>query len=74
MIEKLKNNKLTGKYEEQYLKMVEKYKDNKSVMRGNRPADYFSQAWGALLQETWQSGQDILGEIFMAKISFGEHG
>ena len=54
--------------------MVEKYKENKTATRGNRPADYFSQAWGVLLQETWQSRQDILGEIFMAKISFGEHG
>ncbi len=40
IIEKLKNNKLTGKYEEQYLQMVEKYKENKTREKGNRPADF----------------------------------
>jgi type I restriction-modification system DNA methylase subunit len=74
VIEKLKENKLTGKYEEQYMKMVEKYKENKSREQGKRPIDYISKAWGALIKETRESEEDILGEIFMAKISFGEHG
>jgi type I restriction-modification system DNA methylase subunit len=74
VIERLKNNKLTGKYEEQYMKIVEQYKENQIREKGNRPADYFAQAWGSLLKETSQSEEDVLGEIFMAKISFGEHG
>jgi type I restriction-modification system DNA methylase subunit len=74
IFDKLKSNKLTGKYEEQYMKLIEKYPENKTGEIGNRPADYFAQAWGCLLKETWQSQEDILGEIFMAKISFGEHG
>ena len=74
IIDRLKSNKLTGKYEAQYMKLVEKYPENKTTEKGQRPADYFSKAWGSLLKETWQSQEDILGEIFMAKISFGEHG
>ena len=74
VIDRLKNNKLTGKYEDAYMKIVEKYKENKTAERGKRPADYFASAWGSLVKETRQSEQDVLGEIFMAKISFGEHG
>jgi type I restriction-modification system DNA methylase subunit len=74
VFEKLKNNKLTGKYEAQYMSLVEKYKENKTREKGSRPADYFANAWGSLLKETWESQEDILGEIFMNKISFGEHG
>jgi type I restriction-modification system DNA methylase subunit len=74
VIEKLKNNKLTGKYEAQYMKLVEKYKENKTAKIGNRPAGYFSRSWGLLLKETRETGQDVLGEIFMAKISYGEYG
>jgi len=74
VIDRLKNNKLTGKYEDAYMKIVEKYKENKTAERGKRPADYFTNAWGLLVKETQESKQDILGEIYMAKISFGEHG
>jgi len=74
VFDRLKNNKLTGKYEEQYMKLVEKYPENKTREKGSRPADYFANAWGSLLRETRQAQEDILGEIFTAKISFGEHG
>jgi len=74
VFEKLKHNKLTGTYEDRYMKFVEKYSENKTREQGSRPADYFGNAWGSLLRETRQSQQDILGEIFTAKISFGEHG
>ena len=74
LIERLKHNKLTGVYEAQYMQIVEKYKENKTAEKGNRPIDYFVSAWGTLLKETWESEQDVLGEIFMAKISLGEHG
>jgi hypothetical protein len=56
------------------LKLVSKYPENKTGEIGSRPADYFAKAWGSLLKETWQSQEDVLGEIFMNKISFGEHG
>jgi len=56
------------------MKMVDKYKENKTAERGHRPADYFTNAWGSLVKETQESQQDVLGEIFTAKISFGEHG
>src|SRR5437879_369824 len=74
IIEKLKENKLTGTYEEQYLQLVGRYKENKSQPKGERPIDYFTKAFGLLQLETRESGEDILGEIYMAKISFGEHG
>jgi type I restriction-modification system DNA methylase subunit len=74
IIERLKHNKLSGVYEAQYMQMVEKYKENKTAEKGKRPIDYFVSAWGALLKETWEPEQDVLGEIFMAKVSFGEHG
>jgi len=74
IIERLKTNALTGNYEDEYMNIVEKYKENKTAEKGKRPADYFAQAWCSLLKETSESGQDVLGEIFMAKISFGEHG
>ena len=74
IMERLKNNDLSGKYEDQYMKLVEKYPENKTGEKGKRPSDYFASAWGSLLKETWESKEDVLGEIFMAKISFGEHG
>jgi type I restriction-modification system DNA methylase subunit len=74
IFERLKNNKLTGKYEDQYLRIVSKYRENKTREQGSRPIDYMVDAWGSLLKETSESQQDILGEIFMAKVSFGEHG
>jgi N-6 DNA Methylase len=74
LIDRMKNNKLTGKYEEQYMRLVDKYPENKTGEKGQRPGDYFASAWGCLLKETWESQEDVLGEIFMAKISFGEHG
>lgn len=73
-IEKLKANKLTGIYEDQYLQLVDKYKENKSKPQGERPIDYIAKAWGALQKETKELDEDILGEIYMTKVSFGEHG
>src|SRR4051812_34371011 len=74
ILDRLENNELTGEYEEQYLNMVEKYKENKTREKGTRPADIFANACGLLVKETWEAEQDVLGEIFMAKVSYGEHG
>jgi type I restriction-modification system DNA methylase subunit len=72
--EELKKCKFDGKYEDQYMQIVAKYRENKEREKGKRPADYFAHAWACLQKETHESGQDILGEIFTTQISFGEHG
>lgn len=54
--------------------IVAKYKENKERPQGQRPADYFAQAWAYLQKETLGSEQDILGELFMQHITHGEHG
>jgi hypothetical protein len=72
--EELISLKFDGKYEDQYLQIIAKYRENKEREKGKRPADYFVNAWACLQKETHESGQDILGDMFMAKISFGEHG
>jgi type I restriction-modification system DNA methylase subunit len=74
IIERLRQNKFTGTYEEQYMRIVGKYRENKDRPRGQRPADYFAQAWAVLQQETGFVGQDVLGEIYMREITHGEHG
>ncbi len=73
IIERLKENKLTGTYEEQYMRLVGKYRENRGRPRGQRPADYFAQAWAVLQAETQHVGQDVLGEIYMREITHGEH-
>ena len=54
--------------------MVAKYRENKTRERGQRPVDYFANAFGLLQKETCESQLGILGGIFEAKISLGEHG
>jgi hypothetical protein len=72
--DELKRCKFDGKYEDQYMQIIAKYRENKEREKGNRPADYFANAWACLQKETHESEQDILGEIFTTQISFGEHG
>lgn len=74
VVERVYLNKLTGKYEAQYLELVGRYKENKMKRTGERPIDYIAQAFGLLRKEARETGQDILGEIYMTKISLGEHG
>ena len=74
IVDRLTENKLTGIYEERYMKYVEKYKENKTRKSGERPMDFFSKAWGSLQAETQESEVDILGELFESQISLGEHG
>lgn len=69
--EKLENNNLDGKYEVRYMEIVSKYGKGK---KGARPIDHFMNAWALLVQETIKEQRDILGEIFQAKITSGEHG
>ncbi len=71
VIEKLEKNNLDGKYEDEYMKIVKKYSEGE---KGSRPVDYMAKAWGLLYKETVETRKDILGEIYQAKITFGEHG
>jgi type I restriction-modification system DNA methylase subunit len=74
VIERLKENRLTGRYEDQYLEIMGRYKENKEREMGKRPADYFASAFGLLVKETAQAKQDILGDLYMEYVSHGEHG
>jgi type I restriction-modification system DNA methylase subunit len=72
--DRLSENRLTGIYEERYMLLVKKYKENATRKVGARPADFFKLAWDALQKETSAAQEDILGEIFESQISLGEHG
>ena len=65
-------SKFDGVYEERYLEIMRRY-DNTGKM-GERPADYFAAAYGALRLEIENSGGDPLGDIYMREITYGEHG
>ncbi len=71
LIEKLKENKLDGKYNERYLEIVKKYSEGE---KEKRSIDYLCNAWALLQQETQEKQKDILGDIYMQMITFGEHG
>ncbi len=69
-------NKLSqGKYNERYLEIVNKYKNqDKDRKVGNRTIDLFAHAWGTLHRETLETKKDVIGEIFQAQVTYGEHG
>lgn len=71
---RLKENKFDGVYEERYMAIVNKYKENKTVEKGKRPAEFFANAWALLNAETLQKNKDIIGQIYVDRITFGEHG
>jgi len=70
----LESNKFDGKFEDRYMKVIEKYKENKTREIGKRPADYFTTAWVKLQLETTKYEQDILGYIFEDRILYGNNG
>ena len=71
LLNKLKENKLDGKYNERYLEIAKKYSNGEM---GKRPIDYLCNAWDLLQQETREKQKDILGDIYMQMITFGERG
>jgi hypothetical protein len=73
-LEKAKQNKFTGIYEDRYMAIVRKYKENVDREHGKRPCDYFAQAWAYLQKETRGFEQDVLGDLYMEYISRGQHG
>jgi type I restriction-modification system DNA methylase subunit len=70
--EKLKAKKLDGPYEKRYMEIVSRYADKEKM--GERAIDYFTKAHTNLIQEIREPRHDILGEIYMGCITFGQHG
>jgi type I restriction-modification system DNA methylase subunit len=70
--EKLKANKLDGTYEDRYMEIAKRYADDHP--KSKRAIDYFAAATRELVKATTESGTDVLGEIYMAMITFGQHG
>lgn len=62
-----------GQYNDRYMEIVKKYPRSKGQKVGEGTIDLFSKAWGILYKETLESKKDVLGEIFQAQISYGEH-
>ncbi len=60
-----------GKFNERYMEIVKNYSEGKI---GERAIDHFKMAFKFLLEETLESGKDVLGEIFQAEITYGENG
>lgn len=65
------DNKLSEKYDAEYIRIVERYKDGES---GKRGIDHFLAAYSALCNETLAKDKDILGDIYMEMITFGQNG
>lgn len=68
---KLATNSLTGKYEERYLEIAGRYSKGEP---GKRSIDYMNNAWVLLVKKTEEVQEDVLGEIYMDRITFGESG
>lgn len=60
-----------GQYNDRYMEIIKKYSDGEL---GSRPIDHFQRAFSLLIQETTELKKDVLGEIFQAQITYGEHG
>jgi type I restriction-modification system DNA methylase subunit len=66
------SEKWDGVYEDRYMEIVRRYADDRP--KGERVIDLFAQAYGELVKETAATESDVLGEIYQAMITFGEHG
>ena len=62
--ERFSKGQLTGPYEERYLQIVGRYKENKTRKRGERPADFFAEACNYLQMETQALVEDVIGDIY----------
>lgn len=72
VLEKLKTNTLDGVYNDRYMEIVKHYEDKRE--KGDRAIDHFAEATSLLVQETQELQRDVLGEIYMVRITYGEHG
>jgi type I restriction-modification system DNA methylase subunit len=59
-------------YEDRYLEIVKRYQDDRP--QGERAIDFMSSAHTQLCAAVAETGADVLGEIYEACITFGEHG
>lgn len=73
-IERFSENALTGLYNDRYMQIIAKYKENKSRPYGQRPCDYMRWAWQQLQIETQQTQKDVLGHLYESQISLGRQG
>lgn len=60
-----------GQMEDEYLKTVERYSEGE---KGNRACDYMANAFGELVNAMEETRADILGDLYMGGVSFGENG
>ena len=60
-----------GAMEEQYLEIVKRYADGE---KGKRAIDTLASMFGELVSLMEDSQADILGDLYMGAITFGEHG
>ncbi|MEM7620005.1 MAG: N-6 DNA methylase [Pseudomonadota bacterium] len=58
--------------EEEYMKIMGRYRNEGE--RGSRPADYFANAFGALMLAYQEKPHDYLGDIFTYHVTRGENG
>lgn len=72
--ERVKANKLEGIFNDRYMAIVRRYRENESRPQSERPIDYFTKAWNMAIVETREKQQDILGQIFTERVTFGEAG
>lgn len=74
IVELVRNNGLDDEFNRRYMEITRKYRENTTRPRGERPADYFATAFGLLAQETKEKQKDIIGQIYMERVTLGEGG
>ena len=66
LVKKFQENKLDGEYANRYMEIVKKHPPEK--------IKHFANAFAILQKETRETQKDILGDIYMEMITFGQHG
>ena len=60
-----------GQMEDEYLKTVERYTEGE---KGKRACDNLAHAFGVLVNAMEETRQDILGDLFMGGVTYGQNG
>jgi methylase of polypeptide subunit release factors len=60
-----------GTMEAEYLETVERYKEGE---KGKRACDHLARAFAVLIDAMEKTRKDILGDLFMGGVTFGENG
>lgn len=74
IVELVRSNALEDEFNRRYMEIIGKYRENTSRPRGERPADYFANAFGLLAQETKENQKGIIGQIYMERVTLVEGG